>query len=65
MTRAEKLWRIQTYHPSLYSRLQRAVPQLISNPDEASSSDISIYNELISEESHNENNPSFRKRFSF
>ena len=65
MTRDEKIWRIQQYRPSLYLKLQRIVPKLITTPDTASSCDINTYNELISEEAYNDNNPAFRNRFSF
>lgn len=65
MTRDEKIWRIQTYRPYLYSRLEKVVPNLIRKPEEASVEDIRIYNNIISEEAYNDNNPVFRNRFSF
>ena len=65
MTRADKLRRIQTYRGSLYTQLCRFVPNLIADPESASTLDISIYNEIISKEALSENNPSFKSRFSF
>lgn len=65
MTRTEKIKLIKKYRYYLYSSLFSKVPELVENPDNATISDIMIYNQIISEEAARENNETFKKRFSF
>lgn len=66
MTRAKKIELIKTYRPCLYMTLTHYVPQLVINPEYASSEDIEIYNYYVARESLMDNNKTaFKNRFSF
>ena len=65
MTRTEKIERLDKYRHYLYSALFAKVPELVKDPDNATKSDIMIYNQIIAEEAAKENNETFKKRFSF
>ena len=65
MSRAKKIERIQTYHPGLYVKLRKEVPELIKSPEDATSQDIKVYNDLISDYAKKQSIPIFAKNFSF
>lgn len=66
MTRTRKLELLNRYRPGLYARLEQEVPNLIANPDNATTEEITIYNNLIAKIARLDNdNVSFKKNFSF
>jgi len=65
MTRQKKIELIQKFRPSLYLRLNKEIPNLIKDPDNASEGEISVYNYLIQKEANDEQNPRFKQNFSF
>ena len=65
MSRTKKLERIELYHPGLYSKLYKQVPELIKSPEDATPQDIKIYNDLINDYAQKQNLIVWAKRFSF
>ena len=65
MARTKKLERIKVYHPGLYNKLCKEVPELVKSPNSASEQDIKVYNDLISTYAKNYSIPIFGKNFSF
>lgn len=53
MARTKKIERIKAYHPGLYDKLCKQVPELIKSPENATSQDIKVYNDLISDYAKN------------